>query len=69
MQIRIMEMSPEREISQTGLNVQKPAGAQRSTQDTTKTPDIPKNAIAPSNTKQTERRNYASVAENPSHVG
>lgn len=57
-----VEMSPEREISQTGLNVQKSTGTQRSTQDTTKTPGIPKNATAPPNTKQTERRNYASVA-------
>lgn len=57
-----VEMSSEREISQTGLNVQKSAGAQRSNQDTTKTPNIPKNATAPPNTKQTEKRNYASVA-------
>ena len=41
-----VEMSPVRQISQTGLNVQKSAGTQRSTQDTTKIPDIPKNAIA-----------------------
>ena len=54
-------MSPERESSQTVPNVEKLAGAPRSTQDTTKTPVQPRHIIAPPKTK-TEKRNYASVA-------